>query len=62
MFIPNRNVRSNRNYPKWMTDNLKHLIGMKKRDIQKKKKKNRETNLKERYTAVRKDNKSEKKI
>ena len=31
LFIPNRNIRSNRNYPKWMTDSLKHFIEMKRR-------------------------------
>ena len=30
MYIPNINIRSNINYPKGMTDRLKHLIGIKR--------------------------------
>ena len=50
IFIPNRNIKSTRNDLKWMTDRLKHMIGIKRGMY--KQIKNRETELKEKYTAL----------
>ena len=49
-YIPYRKIRSNKNSPKWMTNNLKHLIGV-KRSIYKKIK-NGEVELRDRYNVL----------
>ena len=49
-YIPYRQIKSIRNDPRWMTDRLKYMIGM-KRGIYKRIKSGK-TNLRDRYSAL----------